>query len=87
MSDDEFASTGEQQKGYNVPSTSWKELARETDYQVARERTEFGRELRALQKKVKTLRRKGDLASIAKLESEYRGEVDAQNDPKLRQEE
>jgi len=85
-SDDDFASTGEQRKGYNTPSTSWKELAAETNYQVARERTEFGRELRALQKKVRRLRHKKDLASIAKLESEYRGEFDAQNDPELRQE-
>jgi len=84
VSYDDFAITGEQRKGYNVPSTSWKDEAHETDYQVARERTEFGRELKALQKKVKTLRLKGDLASIAKLESEYRGEFERQNDPELR---
>jgi len=44
-SDDDFASTGEQRKGYKSPSLSWKDEVTPTQYAVARERTEAGQEL------------------------------------------
>jgi len=58
----------------------------ETDYQVARERTEAKGELKPLQRLVRRLKREKDEVSIKVLEYPYRREVDRQNDPALRQE-